>query len=75
VAARALVRSYAEAAKLDPGALGGLLARAADDRDPGVRIKDVAKDFGISESCLTNWLSTAEVEDGVSSPATGSPSR
>jgi cyclophilin family peptidyl-prolyl cis-trans isomerase/HEAT repeat protein len=38
VAARALVRSYAEAAKVDPGTLGGLLARAADDRDPGVRV-------------------------------------
>jgi transposase len=30
-----------------------------------VRIKDIAADFGISESCLTNWLTAADVEDGV----------
>ena len=27
-------------------------------------LKQVAKDFGISESCLTNWLKAADVEDG-----------
>jgi transposase-like protein len=27
-------------------------------------IKQVAKDFGISESCLRNWLHAADVEDG-----------
>src|SRR4051794_15708962 len=27
-------------------------------------IAEVAKDFGISESCLRNWLSKADVEDG-----------
>lgn len=37
-AARALVRQYAEAAKLSPGTIGGLLSKAADDKDPGVRI-------------------------------------
>ena len=25
----------------------------------------VAKDFGISESCLRNWLRSADVEDGI----------
>jgi transposase len=39
--------------------------RVARNREPGVRIKDVAKDFGISESCLTSWLTAADVEDGV----------
>ncbi len=38
VAARALIKSYAEASKLDPGTIGGVLARAVDDDDPGVRI-------------------------------------
>ena len=38
VAVRALIRSYAEAAKLDPGTIGGMLTRAVDDADPGVRI-------------------------------------
>ena len=27
-------------------------------------LKQVAKDFGISEGCLANWLRTADVEDG-----------
>ena len=39
--------------------------RVARNRDPGVRIKDIAADFGISESCLTNWLTAADVEDGI----------
>ena len=28
-------------------------------------VAQVAKDFGISESCLRNWLARADVEDGV----------
>lgn len=28
-------------------------------------IAQVARDFGISESCLRNWLKTADVEAGV----------
>lgn len=39
--------------------------RVARARDPKVRLKDVAADFGISESCLNNWLKAADVEDGV----------
>ena len=27
-------------------------------------IAEIAKDFGISESCLRNWLAAADVEDG-----------
>ncbi len=27
-------------------------------------IGQVAKDFGISESCLRNWLRSADVQDG-----------
>ncbi len=27
-------------------------------------IAEVAKDFGIAESCLRNWLNAADVEDG-----------
>ena len=38
VAARALVREYAEAAKLAPATIAGVLARSVDDSDPGVRI-------------------------------------
>jgi transposase-like protein len=28
-------------------------------------LRQVAADFGISESCLANWLRAAEVEDGT----------
>lgn len=44
--------------------------RVARGREPGVRIKDIAKDFGISESCLNNWLSRADVEDGIKAGTT-----
>lgn len=27
-------------------------------------IKDIAKDVGISESCLRNWMSRADVDEG-----------
>jgi transposase-like protein len=39
--------------------------RVARGREPGTRLADIAKDFGISESCLTNWLKAADVEDGL----------
>ena len=32
-------------------------------------MKQIAADFGISESCLTNWMKQADVEDG-SKPGT-----
>lgn len=41
------------------------VVRVARSREPGVLLKTIAADFGISESCLTNWLSKADVEDGV----------
>ena len=28
-------------------------------------VAQIARDFGISESCLRNWLAKADVEDGV----------
>ncbi|QWC84176.1 IS3 family transposase [Nocardioidaceae bacterium] len=43
--------------------------RVARNREPGVHLKQIAADFGISESCLTNWLKAADVEDG-SKPGT-----
>ncbi len=41
------------------------VVRVARSREPGVRIKDIAHDFGITESCLTNWMARADREDGV----------
>jgi transposase-like protein len=40
------------------------VVRVARGREPGVTIKQVATDFGISESCLVNWLAAADGEDG-----------
>lgn len=39
--------------------------RVARNREPDVHLKTIAADFGISESCLTNWLKAADVEDGI----------
>ena len=33
-------------------------------REAGVTLKQVATDFGISETCRQNWLRQADVEDG-----------
>ena len=37
-------------------------------------IAQIAKDFGISESCLRNWLQAADVEDGNRPGVTSSES-
>ena len=39
--------------------------RVARNREPDVLLKTIATDFGISESCLANWLRKADVEDGI----------
>ncbi len=39
--------------------------RVACNREPDTRLADIAKDFGISESCLNGWLKAADVEDGI----------
>jgi transposase len=37
-------------------------------------ISQIAKDFGISESCLHRWLKLADIEDGVTPGVTSSES-
>ncbi len=44
--------------------------RVARNREPDTRLADIAKDFGISESCLNGWLKAADVEDGIKPGAT-----
>jgi transposase len=46
--------------------------RVVRNRERGVRIKEVAADFGISGSCLQNWLTQADRDDGVRSAPTSS---
>ena len=39
--------------------------RVARSREPDVLLKTIAADFGISESCLANWLLAPGVGDGI----------
>jgi len=41
------------------------VVRVARNREPGTHLKQIAADFGISESCLTGWMKKADVEDGA----------
>jgi len=41
------------------------VVRVARRREDGVTLKQIAADFGVSESCLTNWLQSADVEAGI----------
>ncbi|BDH56580.1 transposase-like protein IS3/IS911 [Tsukamurella sp. PLM1] len=47
---------------------------AARRREDGVTIKQIAADFGVSETCLQNWLRAADVEDGNRPGVTASES-
>ncbi|ROZ42926.1 transposase [Rhodococcus sp. WS3] len=47
------------------------VVRVARSREPGTLLKQIAADFGISESCLTGWLKVADSEDGIKSGTTG----
>ena len=44
------------------------VVRVALNREDGVRIRDIAADFGITESCLGNWLALAR-DDGAAPEA------
>jgi transposase-like protein len=46
----------------------------AQRREPGVTIREIADDFGISEACLQNWLRQADVEVGRRPGVTASES-
>ena len=50
------------------------VVRVARNREPGVHLKQIATDFGISESCLNGWLKAADVEDGRKPGVTGEQS-
>lgn len=47
------------------------VVRVARSREPGTLLKQIAADFGISESCLTGWLKVADIEDGIKPGTTG----
>jgi cyclophilin family peptidyl-prolyl cis-trans isomerase/HEAT repeat protein len=64
LAARALVREYAEAAKLAPAAVAGVLTRAVDDNDPGVRINALRSLGTYRDSALAAKIAS-RVDDPV----------
>lgn len=41
------------------------VVRVARDRDPGVPLRVIAADFGISETCLQNWLRQDDIDSGA----------
>ncbi|MBO0979892.1 IS3 family transposase [Microbacterium sp. SD291] len=41
------------------------VVRVAVNREPGVPLRQIAADFGISETCLQNWVRQAAVETGA----------
>ena len=43
------------------------VVRVARGRDPGTTLRQVAEDFGISESCLRGWMRASDVEEGTRS--------
>jgi len=63
-AARALTRSYADSAKLAPGALAGALTRAVDSENPGVRINALRSLGSYGDSTLSRRVAS-RVEDPV----------
>jgi cyclophilin family peptidyl-prolyl cis-trans isomerase/HEAT repeat protein len=63
-AARALTRSYAEAAKLSPATLAGVLIRAVDSDDPGLRINALRSLATYGDSTLSSRIAW-RVEDPV----------
>ena len=42
-----------------------VVVNVARNRDMDQHLKQIAADFGISESCSRNWMKAADVDDGV----------
>ena len=50
------------------------VVRVARNREQGVTLAQVAKDFGIHEMTLNKWMRKADIEDGTRPGATASES-
>ncbi len=48
------------------------VVRVARNRDAGVPLRKIAADFGISETCLQNWMRQDDVESGEKPRVTAS---
>lgn len=58
-----------------PREFRGDVVRVVRNREPGTLLKQIAADFGISESCLANWIKTTDVKAGVKPGVTGCEGR
>ena len=47
-----------------PREFGEDVVRVARGRGADTTLAQIAKDFGVSETCVQNWLRKADVEDG-----------
>jgi transposase len=52
-------------ARAFPRELRDEVVNVARKREPGVTLKQIATDFGISEATLQNWLKKADKADGI----------
>ncbi|MFG1849197.1 transposase [Micromonospora carbonacea] len=50
------------------------VVRVARDRDPGVTVEQIAKDFGVHPMTLFKWMRQAEVDAGTRPGVSGSES-
>jgi transposase-like protein len=50
------------------------VVRVARERDPGVTVEQVAKDFGVHPMTLFKWLRQADIDAGARPGASGSES-
>ena len=50
------------------------VVRVARNREPGVTVEQIAKDFGVHPMTLFKWLRQAEVDDGAQTGAGGNES-
>lgn len=50
------------------------VVRVARDRDPGVTVEQIAKDFGVHPMALFKWLRQADVDAGTKPGVSGSES-
>ena len=48
------------------------VVRVARDREPGVTVEQIAKDFGVHPMTLFKWLRQADTGEGVKSEVSGS---
>ena len=48
-----------------PGEFRDYVVRVARNREPGVSVEQIAKDFGVHPMTLFKWMRQADVDDGA----------